>query len=58
MYSSQCSERRSFFSLLNRKERSMESKVIDACSANWKNTIALIDQVARAKGIAVSLEKV
>ena len=36
----------------------MDIKVLGTGCANCKNTIALIDQVARAKGIAVKLEKV
>ena len=36
----------------------MGIKVLGTGCANCKNTIALIDQVARAKGVAVKLEKV
>jgi small redox-active disulfide protein 2 len=36
----------------------MDIKVLGTGCANCKNTIALIDQVAKAKGVAVTLEKV
>ena len=36
----------------------MDIKVLGTGCANCKNTIALIDQVAKAKGVAVNLEKV
>lgn len=36
----------------------MDIKVLGTGCANCKNTIALIDQVAKAKGINVNLEKV
>lgn len=36
----------------------MDIKVLGTGCANCKNTIALIDQVAQAKGVAVQLEKV
>ena len=36
----------------------MNIKVLGTGCANCKNTIALIDQVAQAKGISVTLEKV
>lgn len=36
----------------------MDIKVLGTGCANCKNTIALIDQVAKAKGVAVKLEKV
>lgn len=36
----------------------MDIKVLGTGCANCKNTIALIDQVAKAKGITVNLEKV
>ncbi|MDE2417315.1 MAG: thioredoxin family protein [Burkholderiales bacterium] len=36
----------------------MDIKVLGTGCANCKNTIALIDQVARAKGVTVRLEKV
>jgi len=36
----------------------MDIKVLGTGSANCKNTIALIDQVAKAKGVTVKLEKV
>lgn len=36
----------------------MDIKVLGTGCANCKNTIALIDQVAKARGVAVSLEKV
>jgi len=36
----------------------MDIKVLGTGCANCKNTIALIDQVARAKGVTVKLEKV
>ena len=36
----------------------MDIKVLGTGCANCKNTIALIDQVANAKGITVKLEKV
>jgi len=40
------------------KECDMDIKVLGTGCANCKNTIALIDQVAQAKGVAVQLEKV
>jgi small redox-active disulfide protein 2 len=36
----------------------MDIKVLGTGCANCKSTIALIDQVAQAKGVAVKLEKV
>jgi small redox-active disulfide protein 2 len=36
----------------------MDIKVLGTGCANCKNTIALIDQVANAKGVTVHLEKV
>ena len=36
----------------------MNIKILGTGCANCKNTIALIDQVAQAKGISVTLEKV
>ena len=36
----------------------MDIKVLGTGCANCKNTIALIDQVAQAKGVTVKLEKV
>lgn len=36
----------------------MEIKVLGTGCANCKNTIALIDQVAKANGVPVTLEKV
>ena len=36
----------------------MDIKVLGTGCANCKNTIALIDQVAQAKGVTVNLEKV
>lgn len=36
----------------------MDIKVLGTGCANCKNTIALIDQVAKARGVAVSLEKI
>ena len=36
----------------------MDIKVLGTGCANCKNTIALIDQIARAKGVTVKLEKV
>ena len=36
----------------------MEIKVLGTGCTNCKNTIALIDQVAKAKGVTVSLTKV
>jgi small redox-active disulfide protein 2 len=36
----------------------MDIKVLGTGCANCKNTITLIDQVAREKGVAVKLEKV
>lgn len=36
----------------------MDIKVLGTGCANCKNTITLIDQVARAKGVTVKLEKV
>jgi small redox-active disulfide protein 2 len=36
----------------------MDIKVLGTGCANCKNTIALIDQVAKAKGVAIQLEKV
>jgi len=36
----------------------MDIKVLGTGCANCKNTIALIDQVAKAKGVTVNLEKV
>jgi small redox-active disulfide protein 2 len=40
------------------KENSMDIKVLGTGCANCKATIALIDQVAQAKGVAVTLTKV
>ena len=36
----------------------MEIKVLGTGCTNCKNTIALIDQVAKAKGVTVKLEKI
>ena len=36
----------------------MDIKVLGTSCSNCKNTIALIDQVAKAKGVTVKLEKV
>jgi len=36
----------------------MDIKVLGTGCANCKNTLALIDQVAQAKGLAVTLSKV
>jgi len=36
----------------------MDIKVLGSGCANCKNTIALIDQVAKDKGVAVTLEKI
>ena len=36
----------------------MDIKVLGTGCANCKNTIALIEQVARAKGVSVTLSKV
>ena len=36
----------------------MDIKVLGTGCANCRNTIALIDQMAKAKGVAVTLEKV
>ena len=36
----------------------MDIKVLGTGCANCKNTIALIEQVARTKGVAVSLQKI
>ncbi|MDD2808790.1 thioredoxin family protein [Rhodoferax sp.] len=36
----------------------MDIKVLGTGCANCKTTIALIDQIAQAKGVAVTLEKV
>jgi small redox-active disulfide protein 2 len=36
----------------------MDIKVLGTGCANCKATIALIDQIAKAKGVAVTLEKV
>ena len=36
----------------------MDIKVLGTGCANCKNTIALIEQVAKAKGVAVTLQKV
>ena len=36
----------------------MDIKVLGTGCANCKNTIALIDETAKAKGIAITLEKV
>ena len=36
----------------------MDIKVLGTGCANCKNTLALIDQVAKAKGVAVTLSKV
>lgn len=36
----------------------MDIKVLGTGCANCKNTIALIEQVAQARGVAVSLQKV
>jgi small redox-active disulfide protein 2 len=40
------------------KEKIMDIKVLGTGCANCKNTIALIEQVARTKGVAVSLQKI
>jgi small redox-active disulfide protein 2 len=36
----------------------MDIKVLGTGCANCKNTIALIDQIAKAKGVSVTLSKV
>ena len=36
----------------------MDIKVLGTGCANCKNTIALIDQIAKEKGVSVTLEKV
>lgn len=36
----------------------MDIKVLGTGCANCKNTIALIDQIAKAKGVSVTLDKV
>ena len=36
----------------------MDIKVLGTGCANCKNTVALIEQVAKAKGIAIQLEKI
>lgn len=36
----------------------MDIKVLGTGCANCKNTIALIDQVAKAKGVSIALSKV
>ncbi|MGQ9723902.1 MAG: thioredoxin family protein [Tepidimonas sp.] len=36
----------------------MEIKVLGSGCTNCKNTIALIEQVAKAKGVSITLEKV
>ena len=36
----------------------MDIKVLGTGCTNCKNTVALIDQVAKAKGVAIKLEKV
>jgi len=36
----------------------MDIKVLGTGCTNCKNTIALIDQVAKAKGVTITLEKV
>ncbi len=36
----------------------MDIKVLGACCANCKNTAALIEQVAKEKGVTISLTKV
>jgi small redox-active disulfide protein 2 len=36
----------------------MDIKVLGTGCANCRNTIALIDQVAKAQGVAIQLEKV
>lgn len=36
----------------------MDIKVLGSGCANCKNTVALIEDVAQAKGVAVQLEKV
>jgi hypothetical protein len=40
------------------KEALMDIKVLDTGCANCKNTIALIDQMAREKGVAITLRRV
>jgi small redox-active disulfide protein 2 len=44
--------------LLFLKENTMDIKVLGTGCANCKNTIALIGDVAKAKGVAVTLTKV
>jgi small redox-active disulfide protein 2 len=39
-------------------EKTMDIKVLGTGCANCKNTIALIEQVAQAKGVPVTLSKV
>jgi small redox-active disulfide protein 2 len=36
----------------------MDIKVLGTGCANCKNTVALIDEVAKAKGVTIALEKV
>jgi small redox-active disulfide protein 2 len=44
--------------IFNPRKKTMDIKVLGTGCANCKNTIALIDQVAKAKGVSVNLEKV
>jgi small redox-active disulfide protein 2 len=57
MYLTLCCERRTHFSS-KPKERTMDIKVLGTGCANCKNTIALMNQLAKAKGVTVKLEKV
>ena len=36
----------------------MDIKILGTCCANCKATVALIDQIAKVKGVTVNLEKV
>lgn len=40
------------------KGESVDIKVLGSCCANCKNTAALIEQVAKEKGVPISLTKV
>jgi small redox-active disulfide protein 2 len=42
----------------SRQETRMDIKVLGTGCANCRNTIALIEQVARAKGVTVNVQKV
>jgi small redox-active disulfide protein 2 len=53
-----CCKAGSFNFNFNFKENTMDIKVLGTGCANCKTTIALIDQMAQAKGVAVTLTKV